>query len=224
MQISPFSTPGLLLSRAKIMQMSRRQVQDSGRAGAPHPQRMPFSIKRVPAGSRTRQACSGWVRRAADRTKSTGTARGTAGNPLRGASSTARLGEPLFPLCDRNGPSLRASALGSARPSLSLLPRLQRRRRARACSRRRRAGAGPVGAGECPGWRRAGHAGKRALRHRCMTGATVPATEERASGLGRDGLRARPRLPFLPPRGTVQPWASWEDRTPRPKALWESVC
>ena len=113
---------------------------------------------------------------------------------------------PLFPLCYRNGLSRRASALGSSRPSHSLLPHLQRRRKAWACSRCRRAGAGAASAGECPGWRCAGHAGKRALRHRCMMGVTAPVTEELALVLGRDGLKARSRLPFLPQRISVPSW------------------
>ena len=133
----------------------------------------------------------------------------------------ARPREPPFPLCDRNGLSRRASALGSSRPSHSLLPHSQRRRRAWACSRRRRARTGAASAGECPGWRCAGHAGKRALRQRCMMGVTAPVTEGSAAVLGRDDSKARPRLPFLPRRGSAALGASWENRTPCPKALWE---
>lgn len=55
------------------------------------------------------------------------------------------------------------------------------------------------------------HAGKRALRHRCMMGVTAPVTEEPAAVLG---LRARPRLPFLPQLAPCRPGAYWEKGRP----------
>ena len=125
---------------------------------------------------------------------------------LRPPPSFYKPREPPFPLRDRNGLSRRASALGSSRPSHSLLPYLQRRRRAWACNRCRRARTGAASAGECPGWRCAGHAGKRALRQRCMMGVTAPVTEESAAVLGCDDSKARPRLPFLPQRGSMPLW------------------
>ena len=207
MQINPFSALGLPLSRAKIMQMSRPRVRDPGRADTPTPlSEHPIIRWRVHASAHARASlavsCSVRLRTVPSKPDS----EGQSPEPPARASSMARPREPPFPLRDRNGLSRRASALGSSRPSHSLLPYLQRRRRAWACNRCRRARTGAASAGECPGWRCAGHAGKRALRQRCMMGVTAPVTEESAAVLGCDDSKARPRLPFLPQRGSMPLW------------------
>lgn len=59
MQINLASARGLPWSRAKIMQMSKPQVQDPGRAGSPPPAENPIlRLRRVQARSRRREACS----------------------------------------------------------------------------------------------------------------------------------------------------------------------
>lgn len=132
---------------------------------------------------------------------------GQSPEPSARGSSIAQLRKPLFPLCDKNGLSRRASALGSSRPLHALLPTCGAGAKPGRAAAAAEPELGAASAGECTGWRCAGHAGRRALRHRCMMGVTAPVTEEPPAVVsGRDGLRARPGLPFLLRRGFVLPW------------------